>query len=328
MKKDSGSIIGMIGIMFLYILIGIAGAYMPFIYIFFPLLGIPLTLWVYKKNIGWIWSLGIIIPLFMSMIGKLTSGMFLLLIIGIPSVLCGYQMRTKDNIPQIIFTTGLVSFVSFFIFSFYLYIINGMDVPTLYYSYVERWQTWFLGFLEEQQNLLETAVKETINSDVLFQYYGIMRMATKEISYYLQSLFPGILLSISMISALIHVLFSGLIIQGMAWKEIQFHTLTQMGVSPIVSVLLFCTWLIVSTTNLEKYWILETTLSNLLFVFSLLFFYLGILLVIYIIRASKLNKILRVLIGLFSLMWLVLSPSFFIFLGFFDGLFNLRRTNQ
>lgn len=328
MKKGSKNIIGYMGILLLYTLVGIIGTYIPLIYTLFPLLGIPLTLWSYKKNTGWMWIGSIIIPVLVSLLGHPTSSAFLFLMLGIPSVISGLQIREKDSIPQVLFITGLVYFAGFFLFSFYLKQIQGIHVPTLYYSYVENWQVWFLGLLEEQQKLLQSSTGGTLNQEVLFQSYGIMRMAAKEAAYLLQNLFPSILLVLCMVGALIQVVLGGLIIQGMGWEEIHFASLTQMGVTPIIPILLLCTWLLAATTNLENYWILETALSNVLFVFSILFFYLGVLLVIHIIRASKINMVFRILIGFFSFVWFFLSPSFFVFLGFFDGLFNLRKTKQ
>ena len=52
----------MIGIMFLYILIG-AGA-LCLLSIYFPFVGNTINIWVYKKNIGWFGLWGIIIPVY------------------------------------------------------------------------------------------------------------------------------------------------------------------------------------------------------------------------------------------------------------------------
>ncbi|NMA82407.1 MAG: DUF2232 domain-containing protein [Epulopiscium sp.] len=325
MSKKNSNIGWSITFISLCTILGIAGIYLPFLYILFPLIGIPLILGIYKIENHWTWLVSIGIAFLIGLLGNSISSVLLILLIILPTALSGWQIRQEESLPRVIIITGLAYFVGFFLFFFYMKWGQGVDIPSLYYSAVQKWEIWFLKVIEEQQALLASNTRLALDQDLLLQSYGIMRMATKEAAYQFQILFPSLFFIICIITSAIVVLISTLVIQAMGWKEINFTTLTKMKVSPGIPILLICTWLLGSIPTIANQWILDTAISNLIFVFSILFFYLGVLLVIYIMSNSKMKMVFKILLGIMSVMWLFLSPSFFVFLGFFDGLFNMRK---
>ncbi|WP_058486057.1 DUF2232 domain-containing protein [Defluviitalea phaphyphila] len=329
MKLNIKEILLLIVIGLFYIWIGSFGYGFLSIYFFSSLLGIPFILYVYKKGLT---AFSFLIPLivisYLIINGMHKEAIITLLIIFIPSFLCGIYYNKQKSLSKNIVIVSIGYLCGYIGILILWNILYNIDIISELYVLLDFFQSQYIEQFTQKYNILIQNVDIQIDSETLKQIYINYRFQIKQAVYLMKYLFPSIIFIFGFFTSIFQVLFVKLILKILNWKAPSIKEITNIGFTPITIIVLGFTWLFRTGIDKDYYPYLSMIIDNVLIIFSVLIFIIGILFIVHIIKNSKTSIGIKIFISIFSIISVIFSPLLFIILGSFEALFNFRKTER
>lgn len=341
MKLDIKEILWLFAMGLFYIGIGILSFIIPIIYVFSCFLGVPFSIYIYKKGINrFSLLLTLIVSLILLFCGMGNSAFMILLLLFIPSIICGLFFNKQVNLPKniinlsIIYFLGWIGMIIIWSFIYNIKFIEG------FYSIIHLLEKQLLSNLVIQYNHISDVIENMQNTKNQFfqlmgygdrdivREYSFARLQVKYYFYLVQYLFPVFIFIFGFFSSFLHVLFTKLILKSLEWKSPSINQLFNIGVKPLTIVLmgLILIFRVTIIGNINP--ALMRSIDNTLTIFLLFIFMIGILFAIYIIKNSHSGLGWKVFLAIFSVISLMINPSLYVLLGFLESVFNFRKKER
>jgi uncharacterized protein YybS (DUF2232 family) len=320
--------------------VGFIGSHFFLLYLLAGFMGFPLSMYIYQKGKEPIslFAIGVVVVL-LGFFQNPIAAISLCGLILIPSFLCGIFYKKQVSIPEniiIVTISYFIGWISLFILLRWYY---GMNVISEFYTTVQYLEQQILAQLSSQQQMMIENLpnmKEAFQSvpflhiteEELLQSYAIRKILIKEMFFYVQRLFPTILFLFYLFCAFANVLITKLILSLLKWKSPSIKQMIDFGVSRLAAVLFVLTWIIGESLDESTYPVLTMAFENIIILFSILMFVLGILFLIYLLSHLKVGTTLKVLLTITGVIWIVVSPLLFVIIGFLETVFNFRKAKQ
>lgn len=338
MKLDIKGILWFLIMGLFYMGIGVLGHWFSPVYIFAFFLGVPFSIYIYKKGIEFSsFLMPIIVIFFLSFMGIQRGAMMIFFLLFIPSFICGIHYYYKKNLPRniIMLSIGyLFGWICVLILWNFLYHIEVIpqffaltqEIENLYLRELSYLHEIALGNIKDGGKVALSILGQ--NPKTFIEGYPFYRLAIKQSIYLMQYLFPVFIFIFGFLSSIIQVLLTKLILKALNWKAPSLKEIGNIGFTPLTVGLLGLTWILRSGMDERAIPVLTMVVDNVLVIFSLFMFLIGILFTIYIIKNSKTGVGLKILVSILSVFSMILSPFLFVILGLFEAIFNFRKTER
>lgn len=338
MKFNIKELLWLLAMGLFYVAIGIMGSWFPVIYILACIFGIPFSLYVYKKGIKFSsFLMPVVVMASIVFIRDERTFIMLLLLLFIPSFLCGIYYHKQKNLPKNIIMLSiayLFGWIGILIIWRFVYCIG--IIPE-YFSLTNTIEAQFLKEMSNQYELLLSNIQNTSkasfyafgeDANKLLEDYSLYRQAIKQSFYLVKYLFPTFIFIFGFFSSIVQVLLTKLILKAFRWESPSMKEITNIGFTPLTVFFLGITWMFRGDMDNLLYPDIIMAVDNVLVIFSLFMFIVGIMFTIYVIRNAKAGAGFKVLVGILSFLSIIISPFLFVLLGFFEGIFNFRKTER
>lgn len=338
MRLNSKEILWLIAMGLFYIGIGVLSFWFSPIYLFTWILGVPFSLYVYKRGTNILsFSMPIVVLVVLTAIGMGKAAMMITLLLFIPSFICGICYNKQINLSKNIILSSvayLFGWTGMLIAWNFIYKIGVID---RFYSFTNAVETYYLKELSNQYSLIFKSIKEAgdiqntalgQNPKKIMEMYPLYRLAFKQFIYLIQYLFPVIIFVFGLFASLIQILFTKLILKSLDWKAPSLKQILNIGFTPATVGVLGLTWLIRGGMDSSIYPEITMATDNLLVIFSIFMFIMGILFTIHVIKNSRTGLWWKALVSILSLLSVIFSPFLFVTLGFLEAIFNFRKKER
>lgn len=338
MKLTIKDILWLLAMGLFYTGVGILGYLFPVVYILTCFFGIPYSLYVYKRGFK---ASAFLMPVSVMIVLIFVSGtrasILLLLLLFMPSFVCGFYYHHQKNLPKniimlsIAYLSGWIGVLIIWNFVYKIGIISE------FYSFTSLIESHYLKEMSRQYEMILNTFQETgklslytLGEDPkkFAENYSLYRLTVKQSFFLIQYLFPAFIFIGGFFSSLVQVLFAKLILKALKWKSPKIKEITNIGFTPLTVGLLGLTWLLRGSMDDRLYPQLTMAMDNVLVIFSFFMFIVGVLFTIHVIKNAKAGAGFKTFIGILSFLSIILSPFLFVVLGFFEGIFNFRKTER
>lgn len=318
MKQDTKKTIVLISLIALYILVGVLGIYEMLGLLLFPILSIPLAVYVIrneqKLGIHFLYNIIIMIGIYL---GSQSIQSILVYLVGIcvPTYTLLFLYKKRLPLPNIIMYTGLIITAGMFIY-FMLMKQLGVD-----------YEVQFILMLDE----IKAISIENLNE--IFKASGLTGTASPE---ELQQLFvsmvdtiklmyPALVLLEVFFLTIIQVLLVNSILRIKNKTLPSIKQFLEFKISKVAIVILFIAMMGINmSTSLNNGWI--TLCFNVMVVLTMLLNVIGVLAIVALIRKTAINKMFKILGYVMVVFLFITSPTILMLLGCLDTIFNYRKV--
>ena len=308
----------LISIIVAYVLLGIMGIYSTTLFFLFPILSIPFTVYLIrrKSNIkrNLLIHLGVMGLLILFKV-SLNDMLLYLVVVAVPAHLFYNLYSKRTPLPKMIMYIGTGTMGAFFLYVVIMKYI-GIDYVAYYLMAVDEYKKLQFEMINEISSLVGenadlsylTTLKEFIYSQIII----------------LKSIYPALFLIMGILLASIQMFIMVGIGYIKKWQMPPLRQLGQFTFSKIVGALLILS-IVFSQGTIENSNEITILGTNIFFFAGTLLQFLGIIIVLLLIRKTRWHRGMKILaifviLSLFSFF----SPAF-ILVGLIDSLFNVRK---
>ena len=318
--------------------IGIHGYKVPFLYIFVCFFGIPYSLYIYKKGLeASSFLMPVAVMSVLVFVSDPRASILLLLLLFMPSFVCGLYYHNQKNLPKNIIMLS-IAYLSGWIGVLIIWnFVYKVGIISEFYSFTSLVENQYLKEMSRQYETILINLQDTGKASLyslgeapktFAENYALYRLAIKQFFFLIQYLFPALIFIGGFFSSIVQVLVAKLILKALNWKSPKIKEITNVGFTPLTVGLLGLTWLLRGSMDDRLYPRLIMAMDNVLIIFSLFMFIVGVFFTIHVIKNAKAGAGFRAFIGILSFLSMIVSPFLFVVLGFFEGIFNFRKTER
>ena len=280
--------------------------YIPFLSLLLVLLPVPFLVLATRHGNRYMIFSFLITSLIVGALTGILYPLFIILIFGPMSLIMGYFLKKKANPYRVIGLGTLVSVLSIFV------TVQLVD--------------WIAGIymIDELIVLLQSVIDHQISA---LENLNIQPVTRQEILSYFVIIIPGAFVVQSLLICFLNYYMTAAVLKrlGAEQKELpEFSNFRWPGNIVLGSFIIFI--LTFATQFIEGIYA-QTLLSNMILVFSFIFFLQGIAFISFFIKKTSIHKSLRmVILGII----VILSPLLTIvaIMGLVDALFDMRKLKK
>lgn len=309
----------LIAIMVLYIVLGSLHVYTGTIIILFPILVLPMIIWMLsnkqdlKRDI--VIQLGIAIGVFL-VTQSIEEVVLYIMNVSIPAMIVTMTYRKSVDIPHIIVYTTLGVVLSLYIFVIVQSYV-GVNYLESYFDILDKYKSM-------QLEVFDVFVKQTPKTLSAEQIDLFKELIYNQITL-LKYIYPALAIILSIGLTTIMLVLLTLIGKIKRWHMTSLRQLVHFKLSKEAAVLLILGLLLIEVDG--KYGnVLSMLGMNLFFLMQVVFQWVGIITIITFIRRGKMSTFVKALSILLSIMMFYASPILIMMLGLFDTLFDYRKA--
>jgi hypothetical protein len=273
---------------------------------------VPLAFYQLKYGIDGILNFSIIVLTICiyTIYGAITGISYTLLVI-VPSIILGVLLKQKLEFSKKISILSMVYFICFFSVIVIMNNLYNIDIVAIYFEGIDIVNNQFI-------EVYRNYIFEKTNSKESF----LVIQGFKDFFYSMKYYYPASLyISCAIISA-IYVIIAEMIISR--FKLVEFNTKSIMKFKVSRKMILFLIFIFIfrAISYNDSYIIIA--IDNLLIILMCVLFFVGLLFEIFMIKLAKNNgqKVLRIIVSIFCL---IFFQSYFVFVGFIDGIFQIKN---
>ena len=338
MKFSIKDILWLLAMGLFYTGVGVLGYSLPVLYILACFFGVPYSLYVYKKGTqmsSFVMPVVVLSVLIFTVSPR--AAIMLILLLLMPSFVCGIYYHKQKNLPKniimlsIAYLSGWIGLLIIWNFAYKVGIISR------FYSFTNFVENQYLSQLSKQYELLLNNLQGTGATSLYLlkedpvkfaENYSLYRLAIKQSFFLIRYLFPAFIFIGGFLSSIVQVLFTKLILKALKWESPKIKDITNIGFTPLTVGLLGLTWLIRNDMDDRLYPRLAMAMDNVLIIFAVFMFIVGVLFTIHVIKNAKAGARFKAFMGILSFLSIIVSPFLFVILGFLEGIFNFRKTER
>ncbi|MHC1749043.1 MAG: DUF2232 domain-containing protein [Cellulosilyticaceae bacterium] len=318
MKYDKKNIIKDTIVILLYVILGVLGVYSGTIFILFPILAIPMTIWIMSNEINLPRDImvNIIIVCFIYIItGRIEEPLLYLINVMIPSYIMGIMYKKKATVPNILMYTAVGTMGCLFVYVLAMS-YRGIDYVGSYMQVLQQYK-------EIQLNAIESFIQ--VNTPEGAEQLKLVKSVIEVYIRTLEYVYPAIFMLMGILLTIIQLAVVTMIGKLKKWDMPSLKQLVQFKLSKVALLVLLLAMIISQAgENIGNNGIMLAL--NVSILFQNLFQLLGIITLIVMIRRSKANSFIKIFSVIISIILFYMMPSFMMLIGCFDCLFNYRKV--
>lgn len=318
MKPTNRSMIPIISLILFYILVSVFNPYGTMLFVFFPIITIPLTVWLiqYPNDIGieGLFHAAIITTIYL-LTKNIQSTLLYIIVVVIPAYTVSSTYKQYKPLPYIILYGGILTVAGMLA---YIFIMKYMGID---------YEKYFLLSLDQVQNmymqLIDNAAIE-IGKEKLPQI-ETMKYSIRILIDTIKIIYPALLCILGIVLTTIQVFLLKIVlrikkINGPSIKQLFSFKLSK---TPIL-ILIIAMILTFSQVEMANIWTVFAL--NIVVLFENLLQLMGIVVMIVLVRKTKIPTIGKAGIYLVMMILYMVYPSIMTMLGCFDTIFNYRQV--
>lgn len=305
-----------------YISLGVFNIYNNTLIFLFPIIAIPLTIFLMgnKKNVikENIIHIAILVGIFL-LSGDYKQSLLYILGIVVPAYLVISLYRKKFSIPKIIMVVGVVMgaiLVGYTVFAKYM----GIDYIQIYLNAIDQYQ-------DIQMKLFNELLAQSSVSGLTEVDFNLLKDIIQTQVLVFKMVYPALFMLLCLFLSLLYIALITFIGNLKGWRLPTLKQLMYFRFSKVAALLIVVGVLAMQLDTTTK-GIWSMTGINLYFLFSSLFQLVGIVAVVMLIRKSKLSGSVKVLGIIASIMIFYSMPLAMTVVGLGDSLFNFRKVEN
>ena len=297
-----------IGISTIYMLIAIY--FLPIIGILFPISFVILGI---RNGIKYNISSMIISTLLLGLVIDKTTGLFILIAFLPISIVLNYSIKKRRNSQQILLSTTIVGILSYIFIMILFGKVTGVGL-------VKQLEESFSQAIKFQMDLLKD---RGISSSQINETKDVL----KNLYEYIVLMLPSTVIIFSVFTAFLNSLISIYILRKIGYGIVSVPKFSYFKLPDNVilgTIVIYIGVFIIKILKIPYY---KTILINVTSIVSFFFFLEGLSVIIFYLNKSKLNKVIRGIIIIFTVLAVHLNPIISI-IGFLDIIFDFRRIRR
>ncbi|MCR2044374.1 YybS family protein [Anaerosalibacter massiliensis] len=297
-----------IGISTIYMLIAIY--FLPIIGILFPISFVILGI---RNGIKYNISSMIISTLLLGLVIDKTTGLFILIAFLPISIVLNYSIKKRRNSQQILLSTTIVGILSYIFIMILFGKVTGVGL-------VKQLEESFSQAIKFQMDLLKD---RGISSSQINETKDVL----KNLYEYIVLMLPSTVIIFSVFTAFLNSLISIYILRKIGYGIVSVPKFSYFKLPDNVilgTIVIYIGVFIIKILKIPYY---KTILINVTSIVSFFFFLEGLSVIIFYLNKSKLNKVIRGIIIIFTILAVHLNPIISI-IGFLDIIFDFRRIRR
>lgn len=297
-----------IGISTIYMLIAIY--FLPIIGILFPISFVILGI---RNGIKYNISSMIISTLLLGLVIDKTTGLFILIAFLPISIVLNYSIKKRKNSQQILLYTTIIGILSYIFIMILFGKVTGVGL-------VKQLEESFSQSIKFQMDLLKD---RGISSSQINETKDIL----KNLYEYIVLMLPSTVIIFSVFTAFLNSLISIYILRKIGYGIVSVPKFSRFKLPDNVILGTIVIYIGVFIIKILKIPYHKTILINVTSIVSFFFFLEGLSVIIFYLNKSKLNKVIRGIIIIFTVLAVHLNPIISI-IGFLDIIFDFRRIRR
>lgn len=297
-----------IGISTIYMLIAIY--FLPIIGILFPISFVILGI---RNGIKYNISSMIISTLLLGLVIDKTTGLFILIAFLPISIVLNYSIKKRKNSQQILLYTTIIGILSYIFIMILFGKVTGVGL-------VKQLEESFSQAIKFQMDLLKD---RGISSSQINETKDIL----KNLYEYIVLMLPSTVIIFSVFTAFLNSLISIYILRKIGYGIVSVPKFSRFKLPDNVILGTIVIYIGVFIIKILKIPYHKTILINVTSIVSFFFFLEGLSVIIFYLNKSKLNKVIRGIIIIFTVLAVHLNPIISI-IGFLDIIFDFRRIRR
>ncbi|MCC5909550.1 MAG: YybS family protein [Clostridiaceae bacterium] len=285
---------------------GIVTLYIPILTILMAILPVPFIILAIRHDIKYT-VLSLIIASIL--IGATTSILytgFVFIILGPTALIMGYYIKNQKQPYEVMGLGTAASALSIFLTIQIITAVAGVD------------------FIGEMAKMTDAVLDHQLE---MLGTMNINPIHAREALNYLMMVFPALIIVQSMLSVFINYYLVAAIMNRLKWKDCKFHSFSEFQLPRNIVTGSF---VIVVLTMLTRYLenVQHTSLvANITIIFVVIFFLQGVTFISYLLRKTKINRYIRIMI---IIVIVFISPlmTLVALIGLMSTLFNSKEKNK